>query len=108
MATVNTPEMAAQENAAIQKALEDVTAAVKTYAEVSLANAGKAGITEAGEVTESKLSLQLKSDRLLKTVRGPIDMVVSHQENVRNLLATLRYRMPQNYMKSQINRTLGL
>jgi len=79
MATINTPEMVVQENAAIQKALEDVTAAVKAYAQISSANAGKAGIIEAGEVTESKLGLQLKSDRLLKTVRGPVDMVVSHQ-----------------------------
>jgi hypothetical protein len=91
MATVNTPEMVAQENAAIREALEDVTAAAKAYAQVSTANAGKAAIVEAGEVTASKRSLQLKSQKLLETVRGPVDMVMVHQENVRSLLATLGY-----------------
>ena len=97
MATVNTPEMVAQQNAAIQEALEDVTAATKTYAQVFSANAGKAGIVEAGEVTASKRSLQLKSQRLLETVRGPVDMVISHQENVRSLLATLGNTMLERY-----------
>ena len=82
--------MVAQENAAIQQALEDVTSAAKTYAQISSANAGKSGIIEAGEVTESKRSLTLKSQRLLQAVRGPMDMATTHQENVRSLLATLQ------------------
>jgi hypothetical protein len=96
MATVKTPEAVAQENAAIQEALEEVTAASKAYAQVSSANAGKAGLIEAGKVTESKLSLHLKAQRLLQAVRGPVDLVTSHQENVRSLLATVRYRMLEN------------
>lgn len=84
MATVKTPEVVAQENAAIQEALEEVTAAAKAYAQVSSANAGKAGLVEAGKVTESKTSLHLKAQRLLQAVRGPVDLVTSHQENVRS------------------------
>lgn len=89
MAMAKTPEMVAQENAVIQEALEAVTAAAKAYAHVSSANAGKAGLVEAGEVTVAKRSLHLKSQRLLQAVRGPVDMIASHQENVRGLLATL-------------------
>jgi hypothetical protein len=84
MATAKTPEVVAQENAAIQVALEDVTSAAKAYAQVSSANAGKTGITESGEVTQSKRSLYLKSQRLIQAVQGPVDMIFSHQDNVRS------------------------
>jgi hypothetical protein len=84
MAMAKTPEMVAQENAVIQVALEDVTSAAKAYAQVSSANASKTGITESGEVTQSKRSLYLKSQRLIQAVRGPVDMIFCHQENVRS------------------------
>jgi hypothetical protein len=83
MAMAKTPEAVAQENAAIQEALEDVTSAAKAYAQVSAANAGKTGMADFGQVVESKRSLHLKSQRLLQVVRGPADMVFSHSENVR-------------------------
>lgn len=82
MAMAKTPEMVAQENAAIQEALEDVTSAAKAYAQVSSANASNTGITESGKVTQSKRSLYLKSQRLVQAVRGPVDMIFCHAENV--------------------------
>lgn len=87
MAMAKTPEMVAQETAAIQEALDTVTSAAKEYAQISLANVGKTGITESGTVTESKRSLRLKTERLLQAVKGPVDNVFRHQEGVSNWLA---------------------
>ncbi len=87
MATAKSLEMVAQETAAIQAALETVSAAAKEYAQVSVANAGKTGIIELGEVTEVKRTLHQKAHQLLQAVRGPVDMPFSHQENVRDFPA---------------------
>jgi hypothetical protein len=78
-----TPEIVAQENAAIQQALEEVRLAAEQHAQVSTKNAGKTGITESGEVSESHRELFLKSHKLMRAVRGPVDMIFSHFENVR-------------------------
>jgi len=89
MAVAKTPEMVAQEMAAIQEALDTVIAATKEYAQTSLANVGKTGIIESGDVTESKRNLHLKTERLLQAVRGPVDNMFRHQESVRIQLAKL-------------------
>ena len=81
--------MVAQEMAAIQEALDTVIAATKEYAQTSLANVGKTGIIESGDVTESKRNLHLKTERLLQAVRGPVDNMFRHQESVRIQLAKL-------------------
>lgn len=76
-------ESVTQEIAGIEQALEDVRLAAIEYAQVSSKNAGKAGMVEFGEVSNTHTALFLKTHNLLRAVRGPADMIWSHFENVR-------------------------
>jgi hypothetical protein len=78
-----TPQTVAQEDAAIQKALEDVRLAADEFSQISSKNAGKTGTVESGQVSESHRALFMKSYSLLRTIRGPVDMIWSHFESVR-------------------------
>jgi hypothetical protein len=72
-----------QEIAAIKQLLSSVGAAVDTYADVAIKNVGgQTSISDAGEVAEKQTALVMETSKLLRTVRGPVDMVFSNFENV--------------------------
>jgi hypothetical protein len=80
-----TPESVAAEIAALRHGLSEVTAAIDKYAEIATQNVGNKDSTASGDVSESHKALFLKTSKLLTTVRGPVDMVISNFENVRIL-----------------------
>jgi hypothetical protein len=71
-----------QEIAAIKQLLSSVGAAVDAYADVAIKNVGRTSISDAGEVAEKQTALFMETSKLLRTVRGPVDMVFSNFENV--------------------------
>jgi hypothetical protein len=78
-----TPESVAAEIAALRHSLSEVTAAIDKYAEIATQNVGNKDSTASGDVSESHKALFPKTSKLLTTVRGPVDMVISNFENVR-------------------------
>lgn len=78
----NTPETIAQQNAAIKQALDETNALAEMYSKISSAHAGASGTQEPGEIGKAHTALSLQTAKLLRTVRGPVDMVFSHFENV--------------------------
>lgn len=79
-----TPESVAQEIASLKRMLASVSEAIDSYAEIATKNVGKKDLEALGEVSESHTSLFMVANELLRTVRGPLDMVFSHFENVRS------------------------
>ena len=77
-----TAESVAEEVRALKRMLGRVGAAINKYAEIATRNVGKKNMTGSGEISESHKALFLKTNKLLKTVRGPLDMAISHFENV--------------------------
>lgn len=77
-----TPESVAAEIAALKHSLMEVGDAVDKYAQIATQNVGNKDSTASGEVSESHRALFLKTSKLLTTVRGPVDMVISNFENV--------------------------
>lgn len=71
-----------QEVAAIKQLLSSVGAAVDAYAEVAIKNVDKPSSSDAGEVGEKHTALFMETSKLLRTVRGPVDMIFSNFENV--------------------------
>ncbi|KAI9739699.1 MAG: hypothetical protein M1834_006418 [Cirrosporium novae-zelandiae] len=78
----------AQHIAAIRKQLKHVTALVDDFAAISTKNAGNDGIVEKGEVTGSHTTLVQETHKLLNAVKGPLDTVFCHFENVAHTGAT--------------------
>lgn len=78
-----TADSVAAEVAALRQSLSEVSAAVDRYAELATQNVGNKDVTASGDVSQSHRDLYLKSRRLLQTVRGPVDMVISNFEQVR-------------------------
>lgn len=104
-----TPESVAQEIAAIRLSLAQASAAVDRYAEIATRNVslqnedangsaangdanGSANkptdIVASGELSDAHTNLFMQCHALLRTARGPVDMIFSHFENVRSLLAS--------------------
>jgi hypothetical protein len=79
----NTAEAIAQQNAAIQQALKETSALAEEYAKISSKYAGASGIQESGEVSQAHTALSQQTAKLVRTVRGPVDMLFYHFENVR-------------------------
>lgn len=77
----NTPETIAQQNTAIKQALEETNALAERYSKISSRHADTS-IQEPGEIGEVHTALSLQTAKLLRTVRGPVDMIFSHFENV--------------------------
>lgn len=77
------PEQTAQRNAAIKQQLATVIALAEQYERISTQNAGKTGIEETKQVTSAHTALCAETQKLLRTVKGPLDSVWSHIENVR-------------------------
>ncbi|RFU31747.1 hypothetical protein B7463_g4589, partial [Scytalidium lignicola] len=76
-----TPESVAAEVAALKQSLSEVTAAIDRYAELATQNVGNRDVTASGGVSQSHRDLYLKTSKLLRTVRGPVDMVTANFEN---------------------------
>src|SRR5690348_12020312 len=104
-----TPESVAQEIAAIRLSLAQASAAVDRYAEIATRNVylqngdangstangdanGKTNgsankptdIVASGELSDAHTNLFMQCHALLRTARGPVDMIFSHFENVRS------------------------
>lgn len=77
-----TAESLAQEIASIKQLLSRVSAAVDTYAECAAKHVDGNSASAAGEVGEKHTALFMETSQLLRTVRGPLDMVFSNFENV--------------------------
>jgi len=84
-----TADSVAAEIAALKHSLTEVTAAVNEYAELAVQNVGNKDVMASGSVKQSHKDLFLKTNKLLRTVRGPVDMVTAHLENVSTQLPIL-------------------
>lgn len=77
-----TSESVAQEVAAMKHMLSRVSDAIDAYADIATINVGQKNPTALGEVNESHTALVMETSKLLRTIRGPADMVFSNFENV--------------------------
>lgn len=77
-----TTESVVGEIAALRQALKDVSTAIDNYAEKAIQNVGNKSAEASGEVSELHKALFLKTSSLARTVRGPVDMLISHFEDV--------------------------
>ncbi|KAF7871817.1 hypothetical protein EAF04_003924 [Stromatinia cepivora] len=76
-----TPESLAQEIACMREQLSKVSKAIDVYESVATGNVHKKGIQPRGETSQKHGELFMETDRLMKKVRGPVDMVFSNFEN---------------------------
>jgi hypothetical protein len=81
-----TAESVSQEVAALKQILAQVSAAIDNYAEIATKNVGQKSIEASGEVSDLKTVLFMETHKLMRTARGPLNMVFSHFENVRSPL----------------------
>jgi hypothetical protein len=79
----------AAEIAALKHSLSEVAAAVNEYADLTVQNVENKDATASGSVSQSHKDLFLKTNNLLRTVRGPVGMITSHPENVSILTSGL-------------------
>jgi hypothetical protein len=84
-----TVDSVAAEIAALKHSLREVAAAINKYADLAVQNVENKDVTASGSVSQSHKDLLLKTNNLLRTVRGPVDMVISHLENVSILTSSL-------------------
>ena len=75
----------AQEIAAMKDMLSKVGAAIDICAGKATKNLGQKDPIALGEVNETHTSLVMETSKLLRTVRGPVDMVFTNFENVSKL-----------------------
>ncbi|CAD6445816.1 f8921658-439b-4469-aae0-2ac0945003d8 [Sclerotinia trifoliorum] len=76
-----TPESLAQEIAAMREQLNKVSKAINAYESVATGNFDKKDTQSKGEISQKHVELFMETDRLMKKVRGPVDMVFSNFEN---------------------------
>ncbi len=84
------PESIAQQNASITEALQKVSEAADVFANVASKNAGLTGLEPSGTVSEAKTTLVMETQKLLSTIRGPLDSVFVHFENVCSICTVRR------------------
>jgi hypothetical protein len=77
-----TPESVAAEISALKQSLSEVSTAIDAYAEIATQNVGNKDSKALGEVKESHKALFLKTNALLMTARGPVDMLMANIEKV--------------------------
>ncbi|QSZ29967.1 hypothetical protein DSL72_004485 [Monilinia vaccinii-corymbosi] len=75
------PESLSQDIATMREQLKKVSCAIDTYEAVATQNLGKRDIRCRGETGEKHVDLFMETKRLIKVVRGPVDMVFTHFEN---------------------------
>lgn len=79
----NSPEAVAQQNAAMKSQLAHVSALVEDYTQISTENAGKSvSIEENGKQSAAHTAVVQETYKLLHAIKGPVDSVYSHFENV--------------------------
>jgi hypothetical protein len=86
-----TPEMLADEHAAIDQLLKVVQDAADRYKKVSLTHAGQGDIAGMVKAHQAQTELTVNTQKLVAAVRGPVDMIFSHQEAVSDLLLCAIY-----------------
>ncbi|ESZ91778.1 hypothetical protein SBOR_7848 [Sclerotinia borealis F-4128] len=77
----STHESLAQEIATMREQLSKVSQAIDIYETVATRNLIREDIKSKGETSEKHVKLFMETDRLMKAVRGPVDMVFSNFEN---------------------------
>lgn len=77
-----TESLAAEEIAALKQTFGRVGSALDFYAETATRNAGEKSNAASGEVSSARTKLFMEAHTLLRSVRGPVDMVYSHVEAV--------------------------
>ncbi len=77
-----TPEEAAQQSAAIRKALQELNSAAEAYMKISEQNVGKKDLSYIGEVSEAQVELATTIRKIDRTVRGPVGMIWGHLDTV--------------------------
>ncbi|TGO27260.1 hypothetical protein BPAE_0045g00590 [Botrytis paeoniae] len=75
------PESLAQEIASMREQLSKVSEAIDAYESVATQNLAKKDIQSKGEISQKHVELFMETDRLVRKVRGPVDMVFSNFEN---------------------------
>lgn len=76
------PESLAQEIASMREQLSKVSEAIDAYESVATQNLAKKDIQSKGEISQKHVELFMETDKLVRKVRGPVDMVFSNFENV--------------------------
>ncbi|TEY83831.1 hypothetical protein BOTCAL_0024g00400 [Botryotinia calthae] len=75
------PESLAQEIASMREQLGRVSETIDAYESVATQNLAKKDTRSKGEISQKHVELFMETDRLVKKVRGPVDMVFSNFEN---------------------------
>ena len=89
---MNTPEAVAQQNAAIRAQLAHVTTLVEQYTSITAENAGKTlTIAENGRQSGVHTDVVRETYKLLHAIKGPLDTVFCHFENVCCISCCMRY-----------------
>jgi hypothetical protein len=78
----SSPEAIAKQIPLIEEALKSVTSATETFKTVTTEHAGATGFVAAGKVGEAHGALVQSAMKLLNAIRGPVDAVTVHAENV--------------------------
>lgn len=86
------PESLAQEIASMREQLSRVSETIDAYESVATQNLAKKDIQSKGEISQKHVELFMETDRLVKKVRGPVDMVFSNFENVSLLVLAIQAR----------------
>lgn len=82
-----TAQSIAERVASLKGMLSQVSTAIDHYAEIATKNVGARSIAQSGEIAEAHTALFMETNKLLRGVRGPLDMVFTHFENVSPLRA---------------------
>lgn len=83
--THSSPEAISQQNAAIREQLSLVSSLVEQYTATTAANAGNSKtltVQEHGEQSRIHTAVVQETQKLLHAIKGPVDSVYSHFENV--------------------------
>lgn len=80
-------EAVSKQNSAIKAQLAHVTSLVEEYCKLSTANADKSALTveEQGLQSEVFTNTVQEAHKLLHTIKGPLDTVYCHFENVSSI-----------------------
>jgi hypothetical protein len=78
----SSPEAISKQIPSIEEALKSVTNATATFKNVTAEQAGAVGFVASGKVGEAHGALVRSAMKLLNAIRGPMDSVTVHGENV--------------------------
>ena len=78
----SSPEAIAKQIPLIEEALKSVSSSTETFKNVTAEHAGVTGFVASGKVGEAHGALVRSAMKLLNAIRGPMDSVTVHGENV--------------------------